>query len=146
MKKTLNPLALITASIIGLSLGAPARAETTAPAETPAHTVKTEKAKVSNKALPMHTKADTIDAKAQSFTHTTQKGKKVTEIITASTVIMQGDKPAKFSDIKPGDTVSGTHLKKSDTEYEIVKITKFGPPAPKSEKTVPAKKEAPKKP
>jgi hypothetical protein len=53
-------------------------------------------------------------------------------------------KPAKFEDIKVGDWVSGTRLKKSDTEYEVLKITKFGPKTEKKpEATVkPAEKKA----
>ena len=40
---------------------------------------------------------------------------------------MNVGKPAKFEDVKVGDWVSGLRIKKSDTEYEVVKITKFGP-------------------
>jgi hypothetical protein len=142
MKNTIKPLALIAASILSLSLGTSARAATEAMPKTPVP-AKAEKAPATAKvakAMPMHTKVDTIDVATKSYTHTTQKGTKVTNTLTATSVVMQGDKPAQFSDIKVGDYVSGTHLKKSDTEYEIVKITKFGPEAPKVEKKAPAKK------
>ena len=54
-------------------------------------------------------------------------------VVTAKTEINNGDKSAKFKDIKVGDFVSGLRLKKSDTEYEVVKITKFGPETKKAE-------------
>lgn len=94
------------------------------------------------KPSPMNTKVDTIDAAAKTFTHTNKKDSKVVKfVVTATTEIMNGEAPAKFADIKVGDTVSGLRIKKSDTEYEVVKITKFGVVAPK-EKKADAKKAA----
>lgn len=94
------------------------------------------------KALPMNTKVDSIDAAAKTFTHTnkpkgTEAPKTVKFVVTDKTEIKNGEAAAKFADIKVGDTVSGLRLKKSDTEYEVVKITKFGiaPPKPKKPKT-----------
>ena len=142
--KSLTPVFM---SIVCLSLSAsiesvsaapkkvPAAATTDAPATAPAVTP----AKAS-RTMPMHVKVDTIDAAAKSFTHTTKKGTKVTNRLTAASIVMQGDKPANFSDLKVGDYVSGSHLKKSDTDYEIVKITKFGPEAPKTEAKATGKK------
>lgn len=135
----MKPLALLTASLLSLLFGATVHAAIEAPAETPPHAVKAAKAPVADEAakpMLMHTKVDTIDATDKSFTHTTEKGTKLIHILTATSVVMQGDKAAQFSDIKVGDYVSGTHLKKSDTEYEIVKITKFGPKAEKADKKV----------
>lgn len=87
------------------------------------------------KPSPMNTKVDTIDAAAKTFTHTNKKDSKVVKfVVTATTEIMNGEAPAKFADIKVGDTVSGLRIKKSDTEYEVVKITKFGVVAPKEKK------------
>jgi len=51
----------------------------------------------------------------------------VKNVVTATTDIKNGDAAAKFEDIKVGDYVSGSRIKKSETEYEIVKISKFGP-------------------
>ena len=96
-------------------------AEAAKPAEAkPAVPAKAEKP------YPMHTVADVIDASAKTFTHKNKDGKEVKHVITAKTEIKNGDKEATFGDIKVGDTVSGLRLKKSDTEYEVVKITKFG--------------------
>lgn len=139
----MKPLTLIAASILCLSFGMSANAATEVPAKNPPAVEKTDKAKPAGnamKAMPMHTRVDAIDAKAMTFTHTNQNGSKMTNRITATSVVMQGDRPAKFSDIKIGDYVSGKHLKKSDTEYEIVKISKFGPKAPKTDKKILMKK------
>ena len=91
------------------------------------------------KPLPMYSRVDTIDAKAKTFTHKNADEKVVTFTVTATTEIKQGETAAKFEDIKVGDMVSGLRLKKGEGQYEVVKITKFGP--------APAKKapEAPKK-
>ena len=76
--------------------------------------------------LPMNSRADEIDAAQKTFTHVTAAGKRVKHIVTATTPIQQGETTAKFEDIKVGDTVSGSRVKVSDTEYTVVKITKFG--------------------
>lgn len=81
----------------------------------------------------MHSRVDVIDAKAKTFTHKNKDGKEVKHVVTSKTAINNGDKSAKFEDIKIGDYVSGLRLKKSDTEYEVVKITKFGPETKKAE-------------
>ena len=77
--------------------------------------------------------ADEIDASGKAFTHANKKdGKKVKYVVAASAEIMNEGKPAKFEDIKVGDYVSGTLTPKSETENEVVKISKFGPKAPKA--------------
>lgn len=77
------------------------------------------------RATGMYVKVDAIDAKAKSFTHTNKDGTVVKFIVTGRTEIKNGDAAAKFEDIKVGDTVSGSRIKKSATEYEVAKITKF---------------------
>ena len=104
-----------------------------APAVDPAKAVEAAKGKVA-KPLPMHTHVDTIDAAGKSFTHKNKTGVEVKNVMTATSEIKNGDKTATFADIKVGDWVSGLHLKKSDTEYEVVKITKFGPEEKKAAK------------
>ena len=79
------------------------------------------------KPLPMHSRVDAIDAAAKTFTHKNADGKEVKFTVTATTEIKNGEAAAKFEDIKVGDFVSGLRNKKSDTEWEVVKITKFGP-------------------
>lgn len=79
------------------------------------------------KPLPMHSRVDALNAASKSFTHKNADGKEVKFVLTDKTEIKQGDTSAKFGDIKVGDYVSGLRMKKSDTEYEVVKITKFGP-------------------
>jgi len=84
-----------------------------------------------DKPIPMYVHADEIDAKAKTITQVTKEGKKGVNTVTASTEIMNGDKPAKFEDIKVGEYVSGLRKKTGENAYEVVKITKFGPKAAK---------------
>jgi hypothetical protein len=85
------------------------------------------------KAMPMNARADMIDAAAKTFTQKRKDGVEVKHVVTDKTEIKQGDAAAKFEDIKLGDQVSGLRVKKSDTEYEVVKITKFAPSGKKVE-------------
>lgn len=87
------------------------------------------------KPLPMNSRADVIDAKAKTFTMKRKTdGAEIKHVVTDKTEIKNGEAAAKFGDIKVGDTVSGLRIKKSDTEYEVVKITKFGVAAPRAKK------------
>ncbi|MCE9611069.1 MAG: hypothetical protein K8R23_12815 [Chthoniobacter sp.] len=97
------------------------------------------------KAMGMYTKVDAIDAAAKTFSHNNKDGTVVKFVVTDTTDIKNGDAAAKLSDIKVGDTVSGSRIKKSATEYEVVKITKFGPAPAKAEveKKVSGDKKAP---
>lgn len=95
------------------------------------------------KAMPMNSRVDEIDAAGKTFTQVTRDGRKVKHVITSNTTIKQGEADARFEDLKVGDMVSGMRVKKSADEYEVVKITKFGPAAPKDTKE---KKEAAPKP
>lgn len=95
------------------------KAAETKPAEKPAD----EKAA---RALPMNSRVDEIDAAGKTFTTKRKDGVAVKHVVTDKTDIKQGDAAATFGDIKVGDTVAGSRVKKSDTEYEVVKITKFG--------------------
>ena len=102
-----------------------------------------EKALGGAKPIPMHVRADAIDAKTGTITMKRKDGVEVKHVISDKTEIKNGEAAATLADIKTGEFVSGLQVKKSDTEYEIVKITKFGP-APDKE-TPPAVGEAPKK-
>lgn len=93
------------------------------------------------KPIPMWSRVDTINAAAKTFTHKNADGKVVTFTVTATTEIKQGETAAKFEDIKVGDSVAGLRLKKGDGQYEVVKITKFGP-APAKEKAASGAKKA----
>ena len=98
-----------------------------------------EKVAGEGKAIPMYSRADAIDLKAKTFTNTRKDGTAVKMVITDSTEIMNAGAPAKLGDIKVGDYVSGLRKKVSETEYTVVKITKFGPKAPKKEGKAAAK-------
>ena len=149
MKKLLFTLTLSVALALGSqSAFAQAKKKPAAPEAPVADATKavdTAKGKIA-KPLPMHTQVDTIDAAGKSFTHKNKTGVVVKNVITATSEIKNGDKAATFADIKVGDWVSGLHLKKSDTEYEVVKITKFGPEEKKAPATAkPAGTTEPKK-
>jgi hypothetical protein len=152
MKKLISTLAL--GLLIATSPAAFAQAKkkdpAAKPAEAPAAPAAAEEKKPEAKAakpLPMNSRADEIDAAGKSFTQINKDGKKVKHVVGATTEILQGDKPAKFEDIKVGDIVSGLRNKKATdgTEYEVVKITKFGPKAAKAEKAPKAEKAEKKK-
>ena len=86
----------------------------------------------STRPLPMNARVDEIDAAGKTFTLKRKDGVAVKHVVTDATEIKQGDAAAKFEDIKVGDVVAGLRNKKSDTEYEVVKITKFGAPKKKA--------------
>ena len=101
--------------------------------------------------IPMYVRADAIDAAAKTFTMKTKDGREIKHSLSDKTEIKNGDAAAKLEDVKEGDWVSGTRIKKGDTEYEVVKITKFGPKPEKAdakdavkEAAKPKKKEAAK--
>jgi hypothetical protein len=72
-------------------------------------------------------KAFTVTATEMSGSSfmSTEKGARVTNTMNSETVIQQGAKPAKASDLQEGDVITGTRKQVSDTEYAVVKITKF---------------------
>jgi len=146
MKKLAFALTLSIALTLGSQPAfAQAKKKTAAPAEAPAAEAPkaAEAAKPkSNKPLPFHSVVDSIDASAKTFTHKNKDGKEVKFVVTAKTEIKNGDKDATFADIKVGDDVHGNRMKTSDTEYQVVKITKFGP----VEKKADGEKKADKKP
>ena len=137
---TLATLSAIAFSMPVSAFAAPKKEAAAAPAaeskkatEKPADTVKAPKP------LPMHSRADSIDAAAKTFTMTRKDGVAIKHVVTATTEIKNGEAAATFADIKVGDFVNGLRNKKSDTEYEVVKITSI--------KAAPAKPaaDAPKK-
>ena len=140
MKKLLFTLTLAGALALGgqsafaQAKKKPAEAPTAA-AEKPKTAGDAAKPKAdASKPLPFHTTVDSIDAAGKSFSHKNKDGKEVKNVVTAKSELKNGDKEAKFEDIKVGDEVNGTHLKKSDTEYEVVKTTYIGAPKPKAAK------------
>ena len=139
MKKLLFTLTLVAAfTLTGNSAFAQAKKKpgapadpAAAPAEKAKGAVETPKAAAATKPLPMHTVVDSIDASGKSFSHKNKDGKEVKYVTTAKTEFKNEDKEAKFEDIKVGNEVNGLRIKKSDTEYEVVKTTYIGAPKPK---------------
>jgi hypothetical protein len=144
MKKFLAPIAFATLAVFSTtSLAATptptGKSEITKPATPAAKTAKPAEpaATPAPKLITMWAKADVIDVKTRTFTHTNKDGTVVKFVVTDATEIKNGNAPAKFEDIKVNDMVSGLRIKKSPTEYEIVKITKFGPRDEKDAKIEP---------
>jgi hypothetical protein len=138
---------LVALTLLAFQAGAFAQAKkaepsaapsTSKPAETakPAHSPGKKDEDKATRPLPMHSRVDEIDAAGKTFTQNTREGKKVKHVITGKTEIKQGRDSAKFEDIKVGDMVSGSRLKKNaeGTEYEVIKITKFSAKAKTEEK------------
>jgi hypothetical protein len=130
MKKLLSTLAIaaLVATFPASSFAKKAAAASPAPGATPAATPASEKP------IPLYSEVSTIDTAGKSWTHKNKDGKEVKFVVTATTDIKQAGAPAKFEDIKVGDWVSGLRKKTGDNEYEVIKITKFGPKAPKADK------------
>ncbi len=141
--KTLFTLATISAVAFALplsSFAAPKKEAAAAAGEAKKPAAAAADAVKAAKPLPMHSRADAIDAAGKSFTTTRKKdGASIKHVVTATTEIKNGDAAAKFEDIKAGDFVNGLRNKKSDTEYEVVKITSFGPAAMKKAGDAPKK-------
>ena len=141
MKKLIFTLTLAGVLALGSqSAFAQAKKKPAAPADAPAAAEKPKAAAEKPKAdptkpMPMHTLVDSVDAAGKSFTHKNKDGKEVKYVTTAKTEFTNDGKPAKFEDIKVGNEVNGMRLKKSDTEYEVVKTTYIGAPKPKAAKS-----------
>ena len=152
MKKLLFTLTLAAAFAVGSQSAlaqakkkpaAPADAPATAPGEKPKAAAEKPKTEGdATKPVSLHTVVDSIDAAGKSFSHKNKDGKEVKNVVTAKTDIKNGDKVAKFEDIKVGDEVNGTRLKKSEGEYEVLKITYIGAPKPKTAKPAGTEKPA----
>lgn len=158
MKKLLSIITL-TAFALGIPAGAlaaekkekpaaekPAAEKAADKAKKPADEAKPEKVAGEGKPLPMNLRADAIDAKAKTITMNRKDGVAIKHVITDKTEIKNGEAAAKLEDIKVGDQVGGLRLKKSETEYEVVKITKFGPKPEKKPKAEGDAKPTEKKP
>jgi hypothetical protein len=147
MKKLLS-IITIAAFALGLPAGSFAAEKKAKPAaEKPAEAAKPAPEKVAGepKTIPMYARADVIDVKGKSFTTNRKDGVAVKHVVTDTTEIKNGEAAAKLADIKVGEYVSGSRKKVSETEYTVVKITKFGPAKPKAPKTEDAAKPAGKK-
>ena len=131
---TLTAFAALPATTFAATKKEAAPAATPAPAAAAAAKPVAAKPAAAPKSLPMYSRADTIDAAAKTFTSKRKDGVEVKHVLTDKTEIKNGEAAATLADIKVGDYVSGSRIKKSETEYEVVKISKFGPKAEKKEK------------
>lgn len=140
----MKALSLLSAVVISLGLATSASAaekKAAAKKEGAAPSAEAKKADAkpaaegkAGKPIPMYVRVDSIDTSAKSFTMKRKDGVEVKHVLSASAEVKNAGADATFADIKVGDSVAGLRNKKSDTEYEVVKITKFGPAAPKAPK------------
>jgi len=100
-----------------------AKAEANPSGEMPAQNITAD----ASQPVPLYTEVSSIDTVGRTWTHKNKDGKEVKFFVTSKTDITNNRATAQFDDIKVGDWVSGLRLKKNDTEYEVIKITKFGP-------------------
>lgn len=131
MKKLLTN-SIVAALVYGLStttFAAETKMKKDAPAAAPAAEAKAADVKPpespkEKKAgpLPFQGKVDTIDADGKKFTTKNKDGKMNTFNITDKTVITKDDAPAKFADLKIGEVVRGTRIKKGEGEWDAVKV------------------------
>jgi hypothetical protein len=69
------------------------------------------------------------------FVNVGKDGARTIHKLAKDALVLQGQRRMKFSDLKPSDTVTGLRKKISETDYEIVRITRFvHKPAPKPPK------------
>jgi hypothetical protein len=74
--------------------------------------------------------APATEVTATGFVSVDKDGKRLTHTVTKDTQVLQGARRAEFSDIKTGDTITGLRKAISDTEFELVRITRFVTPKP----------------
>lgn len=133
---------LLALAALALPISASAQAKKAEPSVVPPPAKASEPAKPGKeepktaKTMPMNSRIDEIDAAGKSFTQNTRDGRKIKHVITGKTDIKQGRDSAKFEDLKVGDMVAGSRVKKNaeGTEYEVIKVTKFAPKAKPEEK------------
>lgn len=77
--------------------------------------------------LPMRIRVDAIDTPSKTLITERKDGVRVRSVITERTEIRNGHAEARFGDIRVGDMVNGSRLKRTDDAYEVLTITKFEP-------------------
>lgn len=78
------------------------------------------------RSMPMHVRVDAIDLANSTFTTRRKDGVEIKTFVTDRTQIKNHGVDATFADVQVGDMVSGSRVKRSETEYEVLKIAKFG--------------------
>lgn len=143
--RTLHSLILTLGITLSLSaLGAP-KAAPAAPKsdEKPGAAPPAAAAAAKEKKLPFAAVASSVDA--TGFTHKNKDGTLERFTVSEKTPVENDKAAAKWADVKPGDEIHGSRLKKADNEWEVIKITHFGPPKTKEPKAKVAPAADPKK-
>jgi hypothetical protein len=79
------------------------------------------------KKLPMRIRVDAIDAQQTVLISERKDGLRIRSVVTDRTEIRNGFADARFAEIKVGDMVNGSRVKRAEDEYEVLSITKFEP-------------------
>jgi hypothetical protein len=77
--------------------------------------------------LPMRIRVDSIDPAGTTLITERKDGVRIRSVVTDRTEIRNGFAEATFAEIKVGDMVNGSRIKRAEDEYEVLSITKFEP-------------------
>ncbi len=78
--------------------------------------------------LPMRIRVDAIEAENRTLITQRKDGVAVRSAITDRTEFRNGFAEAGFGDIRAGDMVNGSRVKRGDAAYEVLTITRIEPP------------------
>jgi hypothetical protein len=77
--------------------------------------------------LPMRIRVDAIDTQQTVLITERKDGVRIRSVVTDRTEIRNGLAVAGFAEIKVGDMVNGSRMKRAKDEYEVLSITKIEP-------------------
>jgi hypothetical protein len=77
--------------------------------------------------LPMRIRVDAVDAPGRTLISERKDGVRIRSVVGDRAEIRNGFAAATFEQIKVGDMVNGSRIKRADDEYEVLTITKFEP-------------------
>jgi hypothetical protein len=140
MKKLLPILILAATVAVGsfaLPAGAAAEAKPTTP-KAAAAPKETDPAKLTT----FRGGIASVDSIAKSVTVTNRAGPSRTFVVTSTTKIMSGGKPAVFQDAKPGEEAGGSYRTTADGKLELATL-RVGP-VPKKDSAATTEKTVPK--
>jgi hypothetical protein len=75
--------------------------------------------------LPMRIRVDAIETESRTLISERKDGVRIRSVVIESADIRNGFAEARFEQIKVGDMVNGSRVKRAEDEYEVLSITKF---------------------
>jgi hypothetical protein len=79
------------------------------------------------KKLPMRIRVDAIDPSGTTLITERKDGVRIRSVVTDRTEIRNGFAEATFAEIKVGDMVNGSRVKRAEDKYEVLSVTKIEP-------------------